>query len=79
MVNGVVIGLSVLHVIFIIWATIVGSRNGRPVLGFVLGLLLSWVGLIIYLIGPKTPTPDRRGARRHVRASFLRFLNFALA
>jgi hypothetical protein len=55
MVNGVVIGLSVLHVIFIIWATIVGSRNGRPWLGFFLGLLLSWVGLIIiYLIGPKS-------------------------
>ena len=55
MVNGVVIGLSVLHVIFIIWATVVGSRNGRPVLGFFLGLILSWIGVIImYVIGPKS-------------------------
>jgi hypothetical protein len=55
MVNGLVIGFSVLHVIFIIWATIVGSHKGRALLGFVLGLFLSWIGLIIiYLIGPKS-------------------------
>jgi hypothetical protein len=60
MVNGVVIGLSVLHVIFIVWATIVGSRNGRPWLGFFLGLILSWVGVIImYLIGPKNTSYAR--------------------
>ena len=55
MVNGVVIGVSILHVLFIVWATVIGSRNGRTLLGFVLGLLLSWIGVIImYLIGPKS-------------------------
>jgi hypothetical protein len=54
MVNGFVIGISILHVVFIVWATVIGSRNGRTWLGFFLGLILSWIGVIImYLIGPK--------------------------
>ena len=54
MANGLVIGFSALHVIFIIWATIVGNSKGRPWAGFFLGLLLSWIGLIIiYVMSPK--------------------------
>jgi hypothetical protein len=54
MTNGLVIGFSVLHVIFIIWATIVGSNKGRALVGFLLGLFLSWIGLIIiYVMKPK--------------------------
>ena len=82
MANGLVIGFSVLHVIFIIWATIVGHSKGRPWLGFLLGLLLSWIGLIIiYVIEPEEHLTPDSAARRppQVRASFLRFLNFALA
>jgi hypothetical protein len=53
--EGLVIGLSALHLIFIIWATIVGSRKGRALVGFLLGFFLSWIGLIIiYLISPKS-------------------------
>ena len=52
--NGLVIGFSALHVIFIIWATIVGNNKGRPLAGFLLGLFLSWIGLIIiYVMSPK--------------------------
>ena len=60
MVNGVVIGVSVFHILIIVWATVVGSRNGRPWLGFFLGLILSLVGvLILYLIGPKNTSYAR--------------------
>jgi hypothetical protein len=53
MLNGLVIGLSALQLIFIIWATIVGSNKGRGLVGFLLGLFLSWIGLIIiYMISP---------------------------
>jgi hypothetical protein len=53
--EGLVIGLSALHLIFIIWATIVGTRKGRGFVGFLLGFFLSWIGLIIiYMIGPKS-------------------------
>jgi hypothetical protein len=54
MANGLVIGFSALHVIFIIWATIVGHNKGRTLAGFLLGLFLSWIGLIIiYVMSPK--------------------------
>jgi quinol-cytochrome oxidoreductase complex cytochrome b subunit len=53
--NGLVIGFSALHVIFIIWATIVGHNKGRTQAGFLLGLFLSWIGLIIiYVMSPKS-------------------------
>ena len=54
MTNGLVIGFSLVHVLFIVWATVVGSRKGRPFVGFLLGFFLSLLGvLIIYLISPK--------------------------
>jgi hypothetical protein len=58
-VNGVVIGVSIVHILIMAWATVVGPRNGRPA-------------------RRRPPTPCRR-ALAQVRASFLRFLNFALA
>jgi hypothetical protein len=52
--GGFYIGFGVLHLIFIVWATIVGSNKGRPLAGFLLGLILSWIGLIIiYVMKPK--------------------------
>ena len=45
---------TALHVIFIIWATIVGHNKGRTLAGFLLGFFLSWIGLIIiYVMSPK--------------------------
>jgi hypothetical protein len=45
---------GIIHLIAIIWATVVGSQKGHGFLGFILGLFLSLIGvLIIYLIGPR--------------------------
>ena len=42
--------------IIVIWlsatvvSTIIGSQKGKPWIGFVLGLLLSWIGVIIIAV-----------------------------
>lgn len=38
----------------IIAATIAGRRKGRPWTGFVLGLLLGWIGVIVIAVTPPT-------------------------
>jgi predicted membrane channel-forming protein YqfA (hemolysin III family) len=35
-------------------ATIIGNRKGRPWTGFILGLLLGWIGVIIIAVTPPT-------------------------
>lgn len=40
----------------VIAATIIGRRKGRPWAGFLLGLFLSWIGVI--LIAVTSPTYD---------------------
>jgi len=48
---------GVIQLIAIVWATVVGLRKGHGFLGFILGLFLSLIGvLIIYLIGPRQPS-----------------------
>jgi hypothetical protein len=38
----------------IIAATLVGRRKGRPWTGFVLGLLLGWIGVAVIAVTPPT-------------------------
>lgn len=38
----------------IIAATIAGSRKGRPWTGFLLGLFLGWIGVVVIAVTPPT-------------------------
>jgi hypothetical protein len=49
----------------IIAATVTGSRKGRPWAGFLLGLILGWIGVIIIAVTP--PTHEKRVARERER------------
>jgi predicted membrane channel-forming protein YqfA (hemolysin III family) len=51
-------------------ATIIGSRKGRPWTGFLLGLLLGWIGVII--IAVTSPTRARRVERERERLQIQR-------
>lgn len=46
-------------------AAIVGNRKGRPWTGFLLGLLLGWIGVVIIAVTP--PTRARRVERERER------------
>lgn len=58
--------------IFVIWAltgmivaTIIGGRKGRRGAGFILGLFLGWIGVIIIAVMP--PTHDMLVVREEER------------
>jgi hypothetical protein len=38
----------------VVAASIIGNRKGRPWTGFILGLLLGWIGVIIIAVTPPT-------------------------
>lgn len=44
----------------IVVATWVGNTKQRPVLGVALGILLSWIGVIIMAVIPAKSTPQIR-------------------
>ncbi len=46
-------------------ATAIGRRKGRPWAGFLLGLLLGWIGVIVIAVIP--PTHDALVARERER------------
>ena len=46
-------------------ASIIGSRRGRPWTGFLLGLILGWIGVIV--IALITPTHAKRVERERER------------
>lgn len=57
--------LIIIWVLALVVATIVGGRKGRRGAGFLLGLLLSWIGVIIIAVMP--PTHDMLVLREEER------------
>jgi len=54
----------------IIAATLTGRRKGRPWTGFILGLLLGWIGVVVIAVTP--PTHAMRVQRERERLQIQR-------
>lgn len=59
--------ITVLWLIFVLMSGLIGHRKGRPVLGWVLGLLTGWIGFLILLFVPKTEEKQIAEARQRAR------------
>lgn len=51
--------MSPFEVLILVWAlsaivagTVIGRRRGRPAVGFLLGLVLGWIGVLIVAVIP---------------------------
>jgi hypothetical protein len=62
--------LLVLALTAIFTAGAIGNRKGRPLAGFLLGLLLGWIGVIIIAVLP--PTRDMQVQRERERLQIQR-------
>jgi hypothetical protein len=62
--------MSPFEVLILLWAlsaivagTVIGRRKGRPLVGFLLGLVIGWIGVLIIAVVPATRTLQlQRGA-----------------
>lgn len=57
----------IVFVIAVAPAVLLGRYKGRPVLGWVLGLLTGWIGFLILLFVPKTEEKQIAEARQRAR------------
>ncbi len=57
--------LSLALTVAAVWVSVhLGNKKGLAVLGWILGILLGWIGVVIMLIIPASPEAQRREALR---------------
>ncbi len=66
---GLALSLSLIVATFVLWVAIVvgavwvsGRKKGLALWGWVLGILLGWIGVIIMMVIPPSPESQRREA-----------------